>query len=81
MTVIDSSRAALRAPAASASLAILLAVSFCHLLNDVMQSLFIAIYPMLKDEYRLNFWQIGLLTMAFQITASLLQPFIGPLHG
>ncbi len=78
MTVIDSPRAALRAPAAaSASFAILLAVSFCHLLNDVMQSLFTAIYPMLKDEYRLNFWQIGVLTMAFQITASLLQPFIG----
>ncbi|MFA5958283.1 MFS transporter [Hyphomicrobium sp.] len=77
MTVIDSSRAALRSPVASASLAVLLAVSFCHLLNDVMQSLFVAIYPMLKEDYHLNFWQIGLLTMAFQITASLLQPFIG----
>ncbi|MBS0250178.1 MAG: MFS transporter [Proteobacteria bacterium] len=77
MTVIDSSRAALRAPAASASLAVLLAVSFSHMLNDVMQSLLVAIYPMLKATYRLDFWQIGLLTMAFQITASLLQPFIG----
>jgi len=77
MTVIDSSRAALRSPVASASLAVLLAVSFCHLLNDVMQSLFVAIYPMLKQAYHLDFWQIGLLTMAFQITASLLQPFIG----
>ncbi len=77
MTAIDSSRTALRAPIASASLAVLLAVSFCHLLNDVMQSLFIAIYPMLKEQYHLSFWQIGVLTMAFQITASLLQPFIG----
>ncbi|HML29853.1 MAG TPA: MFS transporter, partial [Hyphomicrobium sp.] len=77
MTLIDSSRAALRAPIASASLAVLLAVSFCHMLNDVMQSLLVAIYPMLKDSYRLDFWQIGLLTMAFQVTASLLQPFIG----
>lgn len=77
MTVIDSSRAALRAPAAGASLAVLLAVSFSHLLNDVMQSLFVAIYPMLKQAYHLDFWQIGLLTMSFQITASLLQPFIG----
>ncbi len=77
MTVIDSSRAALRSPVASASLAVLLAVSFCHLLNDVMQSLFVAIYPMLKQAYHLDFWQIGMLTMAFQITASLLQPFIG----
>ncbi|MFT3730898.1 MAG: MFS transporter [Hyphomicrobium sp.] len=77
MTVIDSSRTALRAPVASASLAVLLAVSFSHLLNDVMQSLFVAIYPMLKEDYHLSFWQIGLLTMSFQITASLLQPFIG----
>jgi FSR family fosmidomycin resistance protein-like MFS transporter len=77
MIVIDSSRAALRAPAASASLAVLVAVSVCHMLNDVMQSLFVAIYPMLKEDFRLTFWQIGLLTMAFQITASLLQPFIG----
>ncbi|MET0408696.1 MAG: MFS transporter [Hyphomicrobium sp.] len=77
MTVLDTSRTALRAPVASASLAVLFAVSFSHLLNDVMQSLFTAIYPMLKQSYSLNFWQIGLLTMAFQITASLLQPFIG----
>ena len=77
MTAIDSSRSALRAPVATASLAILLAVSFCHLLNDVMQSLLAAIYPMLKHDYGLDFRQIGLLTMAFQVTASLLQPFIG----
>jgi MFS transporter, FSR family, fosmidomycin resistance protein len=77
MTAIDSSRSALRAPIASASLAVLFAVSFCHLLNDVMQSLLAATYPMLKNSYHLDFWQIGLLTMAFQITASLLQPFIG----
>ncbi len=57
--------------------AVLLAVSFCHLLNDVMQSLLAAIYPMLKSGYGLAFWQIGLLTMTFQVTASLLQPLIG----
>ena len=62
---------------ASVSLSILLAVSFCHLLNDVMQSLLAAIYPMLKTNYGLSFWQIGLLTTAFQVTASLLQPAIG----
>ncbi len=62
---------------ATASLAVLFAVSFCHLLNDLMQSLLVAVYPILKDEYALSFWQIGLLTMAFQMTASLLQPFIG----
>jgi FSR family fosmidomycin resistance protein-like MFS transporter len=57
--------------------AIILAVSFCHLLNDVMQSLLAAIYPMLKSDFGLDFWQIGLLTLAFQVTASLLQPLIG----
>ena len=58
-------------------LAILLAVSFSHFLNDVMQSLISSLYPMLKTEYRLDFWQIGLLTTTFQVTASLLQPVIG----
>jgi MFS transporter, FSR family, fosmidomycin resistance protein len=58
-------------------LAVILAVSFCHMINDIMQSLLAAIYPMLKTDFRLDFWQIGLLTMAFQVTASLLQPLIG----
>lgn len=57
--------------------AIILAVSFCHFLNDVMQSLLAALYPMIKDGYGLDFWQIGLLTLTFQGTASLLQPVIG----
>lgn len=56
---------------------VLLAVSFCHMLNDVMQSLLPAIYPMLKADYGLTFWQIGLLTLTFQVTASLLQPAVG----
>ena len=56
---------------------ILLAVSFCHMLNDVMQSLLAALYPMLKASYGLDFWQIGLLTFTFQVTASLLQPLVG----
>jgi FSR family fosmidomycin resistance protein-like MFS transporter len=57
--------------------AIILAVSVCHFINDIMQSLLAAIYPLLKDGYNLDFWQIGLLTLAFQGTASLLQPLIG----
>jgi FSR family fosmidomycin resistance protein-like MFS transporter len=57
--------------------AVLLAVSFCHMINDIMQSLLAALYPMLKDSYRLDFWQIGMLTFTFQVTASLLQPAIG----
>lgn len=57
--------------------AVILAVSFCHLLNDMMQSLFAAIYPILQSTYHLDFTQIGLLTLTFQITASVLQPVIG----
>ncbi|MFI0842735.1 MFS transporter [Mesorhizobium sp. IMUNJ 23232] len=57
--------------------AIILAVSFCHMLNDIMQSLLAAIYPMLKSDFGLSFWQIGMLTLAFQVTASLLQPLVG----
>lgn len=57
--------------------AVILAVSFCHFLNDLMQSLLAALYPMLKTGYGLDFWQIGLLTLTFQGTASLLQPLIG----
>jgi MFS transporter, FSR family, fosmidomycin resistance protein len=56
---------------------VLIAVSFCHLLNDTMQSLLPSIYPILKSSFHLNFGQIGLLTLTFQMTASLLQPFIG----
>jgi FSR family fosmidomycin resistance protein-like MFS transporter len=56
---------------------ILAAISFCHLLNDMMQSLLPALYPMLKGSYRLSFGQIGLLTFTYQITASLLQPIVG----
>ena len=58
-------------------MAILLAVSFSHFLNDVMQSLISSLYPMLKNDYKLDFWQIGLLTTTFPVTASLLQPVIG----
>lgn len=60
-----------------ATISVLLAVSSCHLLNDVMQSLLASLYPLFKANYALDFVQIGLLTMAFQVTASLLQPFVG----
>jgi MFS transporter, FSR family, fosmidomycin resistance protein len=56
---------------------ILAAISFCHLLNDMMQSLLPAIYPILKSNYGLSFGQVGLLTFTFQFTASLLQPVVG----
>lgn len=57
--------------------AILVSLSVCHLLNDMNQSLVPALYPVLKDTYRLDFGQIGLITLAFQLTASMLQPVVG----
>jgi FSR family fosmidomycin resistance protein-like MFS transporter len=57
--------------------AILGAISFCHLLNDMMQSMLPAIYPMLKSNYGLDFAQVGLITLTYQLTASLLQPLVG----
>ena len=63
--------------AGETAVGILAAISFCHMLNDMMQSLLPAMYPMLKDTYQLSFGQIGLLTFTFQFTASLLQPVIG----
>jgi len=58
-------------------LPIILAVSSAHLLNDTIQSLLPALYPILKDELHINFSQVGLITLAFQLTASILQPFVG----
>jgi MFS transporter, FSR family, fosmidomycin resistance protein len=57
--------------------AILVALSASHLLNDTMQSLLPAVYPLLKDRYTLTFTQVGLITFVFQVTASLLQPVVG----
>jgi FSR family fosmidomycin resistance protein-like MFS transporter len=56
---------------------ILLAISFSHLLNDTMQSLIPSTYPLLKRSLHLDFSQLGLITFCFQLTASLLQPFVG----
>jgi len=56
---------------------ILVSLSLCHFLNDMNQSLVPAIYPILKSVYRLDFGQIGLITLAFQLSASLLQPVVG----
>jgi FSR family fosmidomycin resistance protein-like MFS transporter len=56
---------------------ILAAISFSHLLNDMVQSLLPAIYPILKQTFRLDFTQVGMITLTYQLTASLLQPLIG----
>ena len=85
----DRSLASGAAPAAAASsraatpaistttFSVILALSFCHLLNDLMQSLVPALYPILKSSYGLSFSQVGLITLAFQCTASMLQPLVG----
>ncbi len=56
---------------------VILGTSVSHLLNDVIQSLITASYPVIEGEFGLTFWQIGLLTFAFQVTASILQPLVG----
>jgi FSR family fosmidomycin resistance protein-like MFS transporter len=63
--------------ARGAAAGILAAVSLSHLLNDILQSLIPAVYPILKTSYRLDFGQIGLITLTAQLTASLLQPLVG----
>jgi len=80
----DTTASSVAAPASASHVSaqataftVILAVSLCHCINDIMQSLLSAIYPLLKDNYGLDFWQIGLLTFTFQVTASLLQPLIG----
>jgi MFS transporter, FSR family, fosmidomycin resistance protein len=57
--------------------AVIIAISVCHLLNDMMQALLPAIYPNLKADFGLNFGQIGIVTLVYQITASILQPLVG----
>src|ERR1044072_2216552 len=56
---------------------ILFTISFPHLLNDMLQSVIPAIYPLMKDSFHLSFTEIGLITFTFQLTVSLLQPFVG----
>lgn len=53
------------------------ALTVCHLINDLLQSLLPALYPMLKGTFTLDFWQVGMITMTNQVTSSLLQPFVG----
>jgi FSR family fosmidomycin resistance protein-like MFS transporter len=73
VTAEASSRASVAGPA----YVVLAGISFSHFLNDTMQSLIASVYPILKDNYALDFARIGMITMAFQFTASLLQPVVG----
>ena len=56
---------------------ILFTMGACHLLNDMIQSVIPALYPLLKDKFGFTFAQIGVITFVFQITSSIFQPFIG----
>jgi FSR family fosmidomycin resistance protein-like MFS transporter len=80
-TSLDKSALSATPPAAASPqrtvYSVLGAISFTHMLNDMIQSLILAIYPMLKDNFSLSFGQIGLITLVYQITASLLQPLVG----
>jgi FSR family fosmidomycin resistance protein-like MFS transporter len=66
-----------RVAASATAFGVLGAISFSHFLNDMIQSLLLAIYPLFKSDFHLNFAQIGFITLAFQFTASLLQPVVG----
>jgi MFS transporter, FSR family, fosmidomycin resistance protein len=74
---MTSLAAATSSPAARTAMPVLLALSFTHFLNDLIQSLIPAIYPIIKDAYGLDFGQIGIITLVFQGTASLFQPLVG----
>ncbi|CAL1520715.1 MFS transporter [Chitinophaga sp. MM2321] len=76
-TMQEEPKAAAQQAAQQTVLSILLALSFTHLLNDTLQSLIPAIYPLVKDSLKLNFTQVGLITLTFQMSASLLQPLVG----
>ncbi|MDE2247502.1 MAG: MFS transporter [Xanthomonadaceae bacterium] len=86
-TRVDAARLALRPEAAGQPQAalptdgtaygVLGGISFAHMLNDMIQSLILAIYPLLKESFHLSFAQVGLITLAYQVTASLLQPMVG----
>jgi len=76
-TTTAASPATMIRPALQPAYGVLGAISFCHLLNDMMQALLISLYPILKTGFDLSFGQIGVLSLVYQLTASLLQPLIG----
>ncbi len=81
MPALTSAPASLGSPAGNvrsrAAFRVLGAISASHLINDMMQSLILAIYPILKADFHLSFGQIGLITLTYQLTASLFQPLVG----
>ncbi|TWW00602.1 MFS transporter [Chitinophaga pinensis] len=76
-TLQETAKAQAQQAASNTVFSILLALSFSHMINDTIQSLIPAIYPIVKDSLKLSFSQIGLITLTYQLTASLLQPLVG----
>ncbi len=74
---VHAAASAAGAPRTGTVYPVLFAMSFCHLLNDMMQALVPAIYPILKETYQLDFTRIGLITLTYQMTACLFQPAVG----
>ena len=66
-----------RSDATGTAMNILFSLAVAHMLNDTFQAMLPAIYPLLKDSYHLTFTQIGLITLTYQLTGSLLQPVVG----
>ena len=77
MAISDSTQPVPGAPTSRTSFKVLGAISLSHLLNDMIQSLILAIYPLLQSEFSLTFVQIGMITLTFQLASSLLQPVVG----
>jgi FSR family fosmidomycin resistance protein-like MFS transporter len=75
--VVTDAAPGLAAKTSGPAYVVLAGISFSHFLNDTMQSLIASVYPILKDAYALDYAQIGMITLAFQFTASLLQPVVG----
>ncbi|WP_421507854.1 MFS transporter [Erwinia rhapontici] len=73
----DHTLSSSKTPVRRTAFGILGAISVAHLLNDMIQSLILAIYPLLREDFSLSFVQIGMITLTYQMTASLLQPLIG----
>ncbi len=76
-TLLHQQGSSVKAVAETTVFPILFAISFSHMLNDTIQSLIPAIYPIVKGTFKLSFTQIGLITLTNQLTASILQPFVG----
>ena len=77
MTATSNSTADARQIVQRIAFSILFTISLAHLLNDMLQAVVPSVYPLIKNRFNLTFSQIGLITLTYQLTASLLQPFVG----